>query len=332
MPRMAFILENRPTSFTNDSEDQRPLQVRTGDEFLIMLLALDNDIAEDADEVTIREAASEAMRGGRDELANKLLRTARARYPATSPKDEFHEDQVCKVSLVYPEGIVEALPLAHLGEEQRDDLLLRIVKDARRANEDRKELVAPTRPNARAFQMRNAPGRRRHPGTAILVTRHLQLLVTRSMDDVYATTGKVLTWKDLKRGLELYADERLWHLRLNDAYGEPSPTPYQRWAYITYSSLDKAVDSASWYTRREWKPIEIRKVRRRSGLAKGRAARRPATQNTDENVRRLRELREDGPGLTRPQEAERLGVGIRTLYTLSSRLRHQNDEQTSGTW
>jgi len=218
-----------------------------------------------------------------------------------------------------PAGI-RALHLDHLDEDERDDLLMELFISALNSSEQRIRLRVPRLPSADAYYLRKIKRSGRRANGWHRVRGHMYGLTRRALDDLYAESGRILGVADIMRALELYAEVRLRHFLYLQEPGDPAPSSYQRWAYVTHESQDKAIESASLLAWERWAPPDERARRSRANLLLGQQSKRRPTKNTSAMLYRLQALRDQEPGLSREQEAKHLGVSLRTLYRLGGRL------------
>ena len=175
----------------------------------------------------------------------------------------------------------------------------------------RKELRAPRRPTAAAYQR----SRGRSTGSAYAAARrYLVRLALRALNDVTGEGLDLPTALELERALDAHVSQQLRFLIRTQAPGEPSPSGFERWAYLDSEGADRVARDSARAALSEWDASWI-EHQRELGRQGGRISKRPPTWD-DESLLVLSLLE----GMTLAQQAEILNQSERTVSRMRALL------------
>lgn len=213
----------------------------------------------------------------------------------------------CKVANSYPgrTSTGETVHLAHLSE---------VVNQARLARGNRKMLRRPARPHK--------------AGQRSLFARmnwHLRRVARRALDEWFIHGHDAPAVDDLAAALAaLVWSEYSELVYVRAPGGDPLGRTAPRWLDGD-DAVRRVAASAARYALPRWNPMRV--IRRQlSSAAGGRKSRRGPSKATPANLARLRKL----DGLTAAQQAEELGLSVRTVYGMRTQLREAQEEAARG--
>jgi len=205
----------------------------------------------------------------------------------------------CKVTQDPPGG-------SRSSSEVQRERLVAVVKDARRARGNRKQLRRPRRP--------------RRKGDTSMFRRmrgHLRETARRALNDLARARQPIPEAEPLAEALAALVWDEYRDLI---QYREPGSPPLgrARFAFLDDEAVERVAASAARYVLARWSPDYIREQQVR-GAKGGRRSRRGPSKATLANVARLRELE----GLSAAKAAAELGVSVSTVYAMRRTLREQ---------